>query len=216
MIKIQKAAKKSGRDSATIKLLAVTKQQDWSVIEPIITLGHQDFAENRVADAIKRWTEPKASFPNIKLHLIGPLQSNKALEAVSFFDSIQTLDRHSVIEAVAKAINKTGRSPELMVQVNIGSEAQKSGVLPMDLGPLMRLASHTYGLKIRGLMAIPPVDGPRGPYFALLKKLAEPYEQQDGPLALSMGMSDDFETAIEFGSTHVRIGSALFGERVQA
>jgi pyridoxal phosphate enzyme (YggS family) len=211
--KMQKTAKKSGRDPSEIKLLAVSKEQDWSVIAPIINLGHWDFAENRVQDAKLRWTEAKTDNPNLKLHLIGPLQSNKALEAVEFFDSIQTLDRPSVIEAVAKAIEKIGRSPELMVQVNIGEEAQKSGVMPNEMDQLMILARQTYGLTITGLMAIPPLEGPRGPYFALLANLAASYETKEQPLKLSMGMSDDFETAIEFGSTHVRIGSALFGAR---
>lgn len=202
------ALKASGRASDGVILTAVSKTQPWDRILPVLTAGQRRFGENRVQEAMERWEGQRDKWPGLELRLIGPLQSNKAGDAVGFFDVIETIDRDKIARAVADEIQKRGRSPELLIQVNIGEEEQKAGVLPVETDAFIANA-RGYGLTISGLMCIPPVDGPRGPYFALLKTIAA----RNGISQLSMGMSDDFETAIAFGSTEVRVGSAIFGSR---
>ena len=205
---MHKALKAAGRSLDAAYLTAVSKTQPWEAIAPVLAAGQRRFGENRVQEAMERWDGKRADYPGLELRLIGPLQSNKAAEAVAFFDVIESIDRDKIARAIADEIQKQGRAPVLYVQVNIGEEAQKSGVLPAETDAFLATCKG-YGLKIEGLMCIPPVEGPRGPYFALLKKIAD----RNGISHLSMGMSDDFETAIAFGSTEIRVGSALFGSR---
>ena len=205
---MHKALKAAGRAPDAAYLTAVSKTQPWEAIAPVLAAGHRRFGENRVQEAMMRWEGKRADYPGLELRLIGPLQSNKAGEAVAFFDVIESIDRDKIARAIADEIQKQGKAPALYVQVNIGEEDQKSGVLPTETDAFLA-ACRGYGLKIDGLMCIPPVAGPRGPYFALLKKIAD----RNGISHLSMGMSDDFETAIAFGSTEIRVGSALFGHR---
>lgn len=206
---MEAALKASGRERDSAMLTAVSKTQPWDRIIPVLQAGHRRFGENRVQEAMERWTGQRETWPGLELRLIGPLQSNKAADAVAFFDVIETIDRDKIARAVADEIQKQGRSPELLVQVNIGEEDQKAGVLPVETDAFIASVRDDYGLTVSGLMCIPPVDGPKGPYFALLKKIAE----RNGIAQLSMGMSDDFETAIAFGSTEIRVGSAIFGHR---
>lgn len=204
--RIARAAQACGRAPAAITLVAVSKQQSWEAIEPVLAAGQTVFGENRVQEAVARW-EGKSR--GLTLHLIGPLQTNKAREAVGFFDVIETLDREKLARVLAEEIQKQGRSPRLFVQVNTGEEPQKAGVLPAEADAFIELCRRRYGLEPQGLMCIPPADEPPGPHFALLAKIAE----RNGLEKLSMGMSDDFETAIRFGATSVRVGSAVFGAR---
>ncbi|MDE2487471.1 MAG: YggS family pyridoxal phosphate-dependent enzyme [Alphaproteobacteria bacterium] len=204
--RIARAAQACGRAPATITLVAVSKQQPWEAIEPVLAAGQTVFGENRVQEAVARW-EGKSR--GLTLHLIGPLQTNKAREAVGFFDVIETLDREKLARLLAEEIQKQGRSPRLFVQVNTGEEPQKAGVLPAEADAFIELCRRRYGLEPQGLMCIPPADEPPGPHFALLAKIAE----RNGLEKLSMGMSDDFETAIRLGATSVRVGSAIFGAR---
>ncbi len=206
---MHKALKAAGRQPDGVILTAVSKTQPWEAIEPVLKAGQRRFGENRVQEAEDRWTPVRADFPDLELRLIGPLQSNKAAEAVAFFDVIESLDRDKIAQAVADEMQKQGRSPVVYVQVNIGEEPQKAGILPLEADAFLNAARDSYGLTVAGLMCIPPVEGPRGPYFALLKKIAE----RNGIAHLSMGMSDDFETAIAFGSSEIRVGSAIFGAR---
>ncbi len=206
---MHKALKAAGRSQDGAILTAVSKTQPWSAIAPVLDAGQRRFGENRVQEAMERWDGKRADYPDLELRLIGPLQSNKAADAVAFFDVIESLDRDKIARAIADEIQKQGRAPQLYVQVNIGEEDQKSGVLPADADVFLRACRDSYGLDIHGLMCIPPVDGPRGPYFALLKKIAD----RNGVHHLSMGMSDDYETALAFGSTEIRVGSAIFGAR---
>ena len=189
-------------------LVAVTKTQPDEAIEAILATGQRVFGENRVQEAQARWTERRETYPDLELHLIGPLQTNKAEDAVRLFDVIETLDRPKLADALAKAMAKTGRKLPVLIQVNTGEEPQKAGVAPADLPQLLQYARDK-GLDVQGLMCIPPVDEPAGPHFALLAQLA----QAAGLSVLSMGMSSDYVTAARFGSTHVRVGSALFGPR---
>lgn len=205
---MHKALKQTGRAPDSAYLTAVSKNQPWEAIAPVLAAGQRRFGENRVQEAMERWAGKRAEYPDLELRLIGPLQSNKVAEAVAFFDVIESIDRDKIARAIADEIQKQGKAPVLYVQVNIGEEDQKSGVLPAETDAFLA-ACRGYGLKIDGLMCIPPIEGPRGPYFALLKKIAE----RNGITHLSMGMSDDFETAIAFGSTEIRVGSALFGAR---
>jgi len=200
----------AGRPSGDVTLVAVSKQQPWEAIQPVLTAGQRIFGENRVQEAIGRWTEIKAVTPDLELRLIGPLQTNKAREAVALFDVIETLDREKLARSLADAIQKEGRTPRLYVEVNTGEEAQKAGVIPAEADTFIALVRKTYGLTIEGLMCIPPAGEPAFPHFALLKTIAE----RNGLAHLSMGMSSDFETAIRFGATSVRVGSAVFGARV--
>ena len=189
-------------------LVAVTKTQSDAAIDEILATGQRIFGENRVQEAETRWAHRRATYPDLSLHLIGPLQTNKAEDAVALFDMIETLDRPKLADALAKAMDKLGRRLPVLIQVNTGEEPQKAGVAPRDLQDLLQYARGK-GLEVRGLMCIPPVDEPAGPHFALLAKLAE----GAGLPFLSMGMSSDYVTAARFGSTHVRVGSALFGPR---
>ncbi|HVI31800.1 YggS family pyridoxal phosphate-dependent enzyme [Phenylobacterium sp.] len=204
--RIARAAQAAGRDPADVTLVAVSKQQPWEAIEPVLAAGQTVFGENRVQEAMARWAGKAAG---LELHLIGPLQSNKAKEAVAFFDVIESLDREKLARALAEEAQKQGRTPRLYVQVNTGEEPQKAGILPAEADAFLAACRGTYGLTIEGLMCIPPVDEPPGPHFALLRKIAG----RNGLAKLSMGMSGDFETAIRFGATSVRVGSAVFGAR---
>ena len=206
---IDRAAKISGRDRTGIELIAVSKTHDGDAIRPVLELGHRVFGENRVQEALGKWPELKREYSDIDLHLIGPLQSNKAAEAVALFDVIHTVDREKIAKTLAKEMKKQGRSPRLLVQVNTGCEPQKAGVNPSQTAEFVNKCRREYGLEIEGLMCIPPADENPGPHFALLRKQGD----ELGLKALSMGMSSDFETAIELGATHVRVGSAIFGNR---
>lgn len=192
-----------------VKLIAVSKNISIEDIRPLLQIGQSQFAENRVQEAAQKWLGLRQQFENIKLHLIGPLQSNKAAEAVKIFDVIQTVDREKIAKILAEEIRKQKRHLPCYVQVNIGLEPQKSGIAPQEVISFVSQCKNHYGLDIIGLMGIPPVDENPGPYFALLAKLAK----QAGLPKLSMGMSNDFKTALQFGSNVLRIGSALFGKR---
>jgi hypothetical protein len=206
---IARACKDAGRDAASVTLVAVSKTFPPETIEPVIGAGQRAFGENRVQEAKAKWPALQARHPGIALHLIGPLQSNKAKEAVALFDAIHSVDRASLCAALAKEIGKQGRSPLLFVEINTGAEPQKAGVLPQDADHFLKECRDGYGLKIAGLMCIPPLDEAPGPHFALTAKIA----QRNGLKLLSMGMSADFVTAIQLGATHVRVGSAIFGAR---
>jgi pyridoxal phosphate enzyme (YggS family) len=206
---IAAACRDAGRDPAGVTLVAVTKTFGPEAITPAITAGQHVFGENRVQEAKGKWPGLREKYPGIEIHLIGPLQSNKSRDAVALFDAIHTVDRPSLCAALAKEIERQGRQPKLLVEVNSGAEPQKAGVLPEDADAFIRTCRETYGLTIRGLMCIPPFDEAPAPHFALLAKIAA----RNGLEWLSMGMSADFATAIQFGATHVRIGSAIFGER---
>jgi pyridoxal phosphate enzyme (YggS family) len=204
--RIARAAQAAGRAADEVTLVAVSKTQPWGAVAPVLAAGQTVFGENRVQEAQERWSERRAE---VILHLIGPLQTNKTADAVAFFDVIETLDREKLARFLADEIQKQGRSPRLYVQVNTGEEPQKAGVLPAEADAFIALCRETYGLHPEGLMCIPPADEPAGPHFALLGKIAA----RHGLSKLSMGMSEDFETAIAFGATSVRVGSAVFGKR---
>ncbi len=207
--RIAAAAREAGRDPAGVHLIAVSKTFGAEAILPALEAGHRRFGENRVQEAKAKWPDLLARFPGIELHLIGPLQSNKAREAVALFDVIHTIDREKIARAVAHEIAAQGRRVQVFVQVNTGEEPQKAGVPPRAAGALVRLCREELGLAIAGLMCIPPVDEAPAVHFALLAKIA----RELGLTHLSMGMSDDFETAVQLGATHVRVGSAIFGGR---
>lgn len=190
------------------RLIGASKGQPEALLEEAIRAGLKEYGENRVQEAQGKWPALKARFPEVKLHLIGPLQSNKAAEAVALFDVIQTIDREKIADALAEEMAKQGKRPELLIQVNIGEEDQKSGVAPKDAEALLRHC-ETLGLGISGLMCVPPADHNPAPYFALLHTLGKNL----GLKERSMGMSGDFETALRLGATMVRVGTALFGER---
>jgi PLP dependent protein len=197
------------RPAGSARLVAVSKLFAADAILPVLEAGQRVFGENYVQEAMAKWPDLRARFSGVELHMIGPLQSNKAKEAVQTFDVIQTLDRDSLAKALAKEIDKQGKKPRLFVQVNTGEEPQKGGVLPADLDAFMKGLRGTYQLEIEGLMCIPPADQPPSPHFAFLKTLADAH----GLSGLSMGMSADFEQAIRLGATYVRVGSAIFGAR---
>lgn len=207
--RIEKAAISAGRDPADITLTAVTKQQPWSHIAPVIAEGQRVFGENRVQEAEERWGGRRAEIPGLQLRLIGPLQSNKAREAVALFDVIETVDREKIARALAAEMERQGRSPRLYVQVNTGEEPQKAGVAPGDADAFIGFCAEALGLEIEGLMCIPPAEEEPAMHFALLARIAE----RNGLRRLSMGMSGDYETAVRFGATSVRVGSAIFGDR---
>jgi hypothetical protein len=209
--RIARAAQAVGRSPDDVTLVAVSKMQPWEAIEPVLAAGQRVFGENRVQEAQARWAERRAQVRKgeLTLHLIGPLQSNKAADAVALFDVIETLDREKLARVLADEVQAQGRSPRLYVQVNTGEEPQKAGVIPRDADAFIAAVRATYGLEPEGLMCIPPVGEPPGPHFALLGAIAA----RNGLSKLSMGMSDDFETAIRFGATEVRVGSAVFGAR---
>jgi pyridoxal phosphate enzyme (YggS family) len=208
--KIARACRIAGRDAATVTLTAVTKTQPDAALDAALDAGQRVFGENRVQEAQAHWTARRDT-PGLELRLIGPLQTNKAADAVALFDVIETLDRPKLVEALAVEAAKAGRSPRLLVQVNTGAEPQKAGVLPEEADGLIA-AARAAGLPVEGLMCIPPADEAPGLHFALLRKIA----RRNGLDILSMGMSGDYEVAIRFGATHVRVGSALFGARKTA
>jgi len=209
LARIAGAARAAGRASDAVALVAVSKQQPDERVDAMLATGQRLFGENRVQEAQARWGERRAQYPDLRLRLIGPLQSNKAEDAVRLFDAIDSLDRPKLAAALAAAAQKAGRCPELLVQVNTGEEPQKAGVAPLEADAFIKAARETYQLPVTGLMCIPPADEEPAMHFALLAKIAA----RNGLAQLSMGMSDDFETAIRFGATHVRVGSALFGAR---
>jgi hypothetical protein len=203
------AARKAATAPAPVTtLIAVSKGHGPEAIHPALIAGQRVFGENRVQEAQAKWAPIRPDYRDLELHLIGPLQTNKVREAVALFDAIHTLDRPRLADALRAEMDRSSRNPFLFVQVNTGEEPQKAGVAPRDAAALIDYA-RTLGLPLKGLMCIPPADETPAPHFALLQKLAR---ERDLPL-LSMGMSDDFEIAIRFGATHVRIGSAIFGER---
>jgi pyridoxal phosphate enzyme (YggS family) len=206
---IARACRDAGRNAADVELVAVSKTFPVEAIEPVIAAGQHVFGENRVQEAKNKWPALMAAHSGIKLHLIGPLQSNKAKEAVALFDAIHSVDRASLCEALAKEIVKQGRTPLLFAEINTGAEPQKAGVLPQDADAFLTACRETYGLTMSGLMCIPPHNEAPGPHFALTAKIAK----RNGLKLLSMGMSADFADAIALGATHVRVGSAIFGGR---
>ena len=205
--KIARACRIAGRDAATVTLTAVTKTQPDTTLDQALAAGQRVFGENRVQEAQAHWASRRDT-PGLELRLIGPLQTNKVADAVALFDVIETVDRPRLVEALAAEAVKTGRRPRLLVQVNTGAEPQKAGVPPEDADALIAQA-RAAGLTVEGLMCIPPADEAPGLHFALLRKIA----LRNGLGVLSMGMSGDYDVAIRFGATHVRVGSALFGER---
>lgn len=207
--KIEAAERDAGRAEGSVTLVAVSKTFDADAIRPVIASGQRIFGENRVQESEGKWPDLKAETQGIELHLIGPLQSNKAANAVALFDVIETVDREKIARALAEEMRKQSRSPRLYVQVNIGMEPQKAGIEPKQTAAFVTFCRDELGLSIEGLMCIPPAEGHPGPYFALLSKLAGECKLD----RLSMGMSGDFETAIGFGATSVRVGSAIFGHR---
>lgn len=199
----------AGRDPASVTLVAVSKTFGAEEIEPVLDAGHLVFGENRVQEAKAKWPPLRALYPGLELHLIGPLQSNKAREAVALFDAIHTIDRPKIAGAIAEEMAKQGRGLKLFVEINTGGESQKAGVVPEEADQFLAQCRSEFGLTIAGLMSIPPADEAPAPHFALLHKIAK----RNGLANLSMGMSADFASAISFGATHVRIGTAIFGER---
>lgn len=206
---IESACDEAGRPKDSVTLVAVSKTFDIEAIAPVIDAGQRVFGENRVQEAQQKWPTLRNRASGIELHLIGPLQSNKAADAVALFDVIETVDRAKIARALATEMKKQSRKPTLYVQVNSGSESQKAGVLPENLVEFVEACRTDYELEIEGLMCIPPIAENPGPHFALLGKLAA----EAGVANLSMGMSADYKTAIAFGATSVRVGSAIFGDR---
>jgi PLP dependent protein len=202
-------AAEAAKTSQNVALVAVSKTYDADHIRPVLELAHRVFGENRVQEAQQKWPSLRQHYPGIELHLIGPLQSNKAADAVALFDVIQTVDRPKIADALAAEMKRQGRHPQLYVQVNTGREPQKAGLMPEELPQMLQHIRHDLELKVAGLMCIPPVDADPAPHFQLLKSMAD----QHGIAHLSMGMSGDFIKAIAAGASHVRIGSAIFGER---
>src|SRR5580658_8985454 len=206
---IFRACNEARRERASVTLIAVSQTFDAAAITPVIAAGARVFGENRVQEAKAKWPGLMSAYPGMALHLIGPLQSNKAKEAVALFDAIHSVDRPSICEALAKEINSQKRQPELFVQLNTGEEPQKAGIAPSEADAFIASCREKYGLTISGLMCIPPLDDAPAPHFALTAKIAA----RNGLKNLSMGMSADFAIAIQFGATHVRVGSAIFGHR---
>jgi PLP dependent protein len=206
---IDRAARDCGRDPAGVALVCVTKTFPGEDVIPLLEAGQRVFGENRVQEARRKWPALRARFPDIELHLIGPLQSNKAKEAVETFDVIESVDREKIARALAEEMARQNKHPRLLVQVNTGDEPQKAGVSPGEADAFLALCRDVYGLKIDGLMCVPPVDQQASPHFALLADIAA----RNGLATLSMGMSSDFELAIQLGATHARVGSAIMGHR---
>jgi len=204
--RIAAAEVRAGRPAGSTTLVAVSKTQPWEHIAPVLAAGQKVFGENRVQEAMERWGERREG---LELRLIGPLQTNKVREAVDFFDVIETLDREKLARVLAEAVQRAGKAPGLYVQVNTGEEPQKAGVTPAEADAFIAACRGSYGLTVEGLMCIPPFDQEPAPHFALLREIAA----RNGVAKLSMGMSDDFETAIAEGATSVRVGSAIFGRR---
>ena len=206
---IARACKEARRDRASVTLIAVSKTFEAEAIIPVIAAGQRVFGENRVQEAKSKWPALMSAHPGLALHLIGPLQSNKAKDAVALFDAIHSVDRPSICQALAKEIEAQNKRPELFVQLNTGEEPQKAGIAPQAADDFIAACRDTYGLVISGLMCIPPVNEAPAPHFALTAKIAA----RNGLQKLSMGMSADFAIAIQFGATHIRVGSAIFGHR---
>ena len=207
--KIAAAEAAAGRPAGSVTLVAVSKTFEAAAVRPLLEDGHRVFGENRVQEAEAKWPVLKAEFPGVELHLIGPLQSNKAKQAVALFDVIETIDRDKIAAELAREMARQGRAPRLYVQVNTGCEPQKAGIEPQDAAGFVARCRAAHGLSIDGLMCIPPADENPGPHFALLERLA----RQAGVDRLSIGMSGDYELAVAFGATSVRVGSAIFGAR---
>ena len=207
---IERACREAGREPADVTLIAVSKTFGAEAIEPVIAAGQRVFGENRVQEAKSKWPALLAKHPGLELHMIGSLQSNKAKEAVALFDAIHSLDRQSLAEALSKEIGKQKRRPRLFVEVNTGGEVQKAGVLPQDVDAFVARCRDAWGLRVDGLMCIPPVEEAPAPHFALTAKIAA----RNGLKLLSMGMSADYPIAIAMGATHVRVGTAIFGVRM--
>lgn len=207
--KIRKAEKSANREQGETSLVAVTKTQSAQSLEAALAAGHRLFGENKVQEAQTHWAELKKQYPDIRLHLIGPLQTNKAADAVALFDCIETLDREKLAQALSSEMKKQGRDLPCFIQVNTGEEEQKAGIAPQALPEFLSYCKKECGLNVTGLMCIPPVDEPAALHFALLKKLG----CELGLKNLSMGMSADFERGVALGATHVRVGTALFGAR---
>lgn len=208
---VARAARDSDRDPADVHLIAISKTVPAEIILPALVAGQRLFGENYVQESVAKWPALKERYPDVELHLVGPLQSNKAREAVALFDVIHSLDRLSLAAALAKEIERAGRAPKLLIQVNTGDEPQKGGVPVDQLDTLLSECRDTHGLAIHGLMCIPPVEDPPSAHFALLAKLAK---ERNLPI-LSMGMSADYPAAIQVGATHVRVGTAIFGQRLK-
>jgi pyridoxal phosphate enzyme (YggS family) len=206
---IARAATDCRREPGDVALVCVTKNFPAKDVIPLLEAGHRVFGENRVQEAKAKWAGLRALYPGVELHLIGPLQSNKTREALEIFDVIESVDREKIAQALAKEIAATGKRPRLLVQVNTGAEPQKVGVLPEHADAFIQACREQYGLEIAGLMCVPPVDQQASPHFALLAEIA----RRNGLKTLSMGMSSDFELAVQLGATHVRVGSAIMGER---
>jgi pyridoxal phosphate enzyme (YggS family) len=206
---IARAEREAGRPSGSVTLVAVSKTFDADAIRPVLVAGQRVFGENRVQEVQAKWPGLRQEFPGLELHLIGPLQSNKAKEAVALFDVIETVDREKIAAELAKEIARQGKAPRLYVQVNTGLEPQKAGIDPREAAAFVARCRDVHGLAVEGLMCIPPAEENPGPHFALLEKLA----REAGVARLSMGMSGDYETAVAFGATGVRVGSAIFGGR---
>ena len=206
---IARAAQDCGRDPAAVTLVCVTKTFPAEDVVPLLEAGHRVYGENRVQEAMGKWPSLRERFPDIELHLIGPLQSNKTREAVETFDVIQSVDREKIAKALAEEIARSGKHPRLFVQVNTGAEPQKAGILPQGADAFLAFCRESCGLSIEGLMCVPPVDEQASPHFALLADIAA----RNGLHQLSMGMSSDYELAIQLGATYVRVGSAIMGVR---
>lgn len=207
--RIAASLREANRPAGSVTLVAVAKTFPAAEVRPVLLAGQRVFGENRVQEAQAKWPALKAEFPDLELHLVGPLQSNKTKDAVALFDVVETVDREKIAAALAAEIGRQGRKPKLFVQVNTGSEPQKAGVVPREAVAFIDRCRTVHGLEISGLMCIPPAGENPGPHFALLGKLA----REAGAEKLSMGMSEDFELAIRFGATSVRVGSAIFGAR---
>jgi len=206
---IETAANSVNRDPTAVTLIAVSKTFDADDIRPVLKAGQRVFGENRVQEAEGKWPQLREEFPDVELHLIGPLQTNKVKHALPLFDVIQTVDRPKLARTLADQMDKTGHRPDCFIQVNTGEEDQKAGIAPADVDGFVAQCRDEFGLPIVGLMCIPPVDEQPAPHFALLSKMAD----RNGLKGLSMGMSADYQTAVMLGATHVRVGSAIFGKR---
>ncbi len=209
MHRIAEAARAAGRDPGQVTLVAVSKTHGADKVRELLAAGQRVFGENRVQEAEEKFPALKAEYPDLQLHLIGPLQTNKARDAVALFDVIESVDRERLAATLAKEMARAGRRPDCFIQVNTGEEAQKAGVLPAELDAFVAACRHTHKLPVVGLMCIPPVDEEPALHFALLVKMAA----RNGLAKVSMGMSADYEIAVRLGATHVRVGSALFGAR---
>ena len=207
--RIAAAAREAGRDPASVTLVVVSKTFEADAIRPVLEAGQRAFGENRVQEALAKWPTLKSDYPDVRLHLIGPLQSNKAREAVALFDAIHSIDRPKIAKAIADEMAKQGRRLDLFVEVNTGEEPQKAGIVPAEVPNFLRLCRDELKLEISGLMCIPPQEEGPAVHFAFLAKLA----RENEVAGLSMGMSADYEAAVNLGATHVRVGSAIFGHR---